>query len=210
MDGDRDPEDTPPPAPSTAEAIAERAAELFSEKGFAATSIREIAEAAGVTKPTLYYYFGSKEGLVRHILLTAIRSFAAAVESAEAASTLRRTLHAIAVGQLSFADSHPATVNLMCRLHHQPPGEAPLEDLRGLQEEGLTRLAHVFEEAMASGEIAPRDARLVGLSFLGALIIHVAHRQRTDPASRPPAEVVARQIVDLFLHGARGAPEVTP
>ena len=36
--------------------------------GFDATSVREIVEAAGVAKPTLYYYFGSKEGLAQALL----------------------------------------------------------------------------------------------------------------------------------------------
>lgn len=39
------------------------ALQLFAEKGYEATSVREIALAAEVTKPTLYYYFKSKEGL---------------------------------------------------------------------------------------------------------------------------------------------------
>lgn len=43
--------------------ILSAAIDLFSRKGFHAASVREIAEEAGVTKPTLYYYFGSKEGL---------------------------------------------------------------------------------------------------------------------------------------------------
>ena len=45
---------------------------LFAQKGYDATSTREIVEAAGVTKPMLYYYFGSKEGLCK----AAIKSFA--------------------------------------------------------------------------------------------------------------------------------------
>lgn len=44
----------------------------FSQKGFAATSLREVSEDALTTKPMIYYYFGSKEGLygsiVREIL----------------------------------------------------------------------------------------------------------------------------------------------
>ena len=44
----------------------------FSQKGFAATSLREVSEDAQTTKPMIYYYFGSKEGLygsiVREIL----------------------------------------------------------------------------------------------------------------------------------------------
>jgi AcrR family transcriptional regulator len=41
---------------------------LFAKKGYADTSVREIVEGAGVTKPVLYYYFKSKEGIFRAIL----------------------------------------------------------------------------------------------------------------------------------------------
>ena len=40
---------------------------LFAEKGYASTSVREIVEGAGVTKPVLYYYFKSKEELFESI-----------------------------------------------------------------------------------------------------------------------------------------------
>jgi AcrR family transcriptional regulator len=48
--------------------IARVAARLFAARGYDATSVREIVEAAGVTKPTLYYHFGSKEGLAQALL----------------------------------------------------------------------------------------------------------------------------------------------
>lgn len=48
--------------------IARTAARLFAERGYDATSVRAIVEAAGVTKPTLYYHFGSKEGLAHALL----------------------------------------------------------------------------------------------------------------------------------------------
>jgi len=40
-----------------------RALELFSAKGYEGVSVNELTEAAGITKPTLYYYYKSKEGL---------------------------------------------------------------------------------------------------------------------------------------------------
>ena len=43
--------------------IMTKALELFSAKGYEGVSVNELTEAAGITKPTLYYYFGSKEGL---------------------------------------------------------------------------------------------------------------------------------------------------
>ena len=48
--------------------IARVAAKLFAERGYDATSVREIVETAGVSKPTLYYYFRSKEGLAQALL----------------------------------------------------------------------------------------------------------------------------------------------
>ncbi|MBW2208934.1 MAG: helix-turn-helix transcriptional regulator, partial [Deltaproteobacteria bacterium] len=45
--------------------LLEAATALFAQKGYAGTSVREIVERAGVTKPVLYYYFENKEGLFR-------------------------------------------------------------------------------------------------------------------------------------------------
>src|SRR5215471_7397882 len=54
---------------SVARHLARVAARLFAERGYEATSVREIVEAAGVTKPTLYYHFKSKEGLAQALLV---------------------------------------------------------------------------------------------------------------------------------------------
>lgn len=51
-------------AVATRERLGEVAIELFLDKGFAATSVREIATASGVTIPALYYHFTSKDGLL--------------------------------------------------------------------------------------------------------------------------------------------------
>jgi len=57
-----------PPGPRTRDRILDAALELFAEKGYEATSMREIAEQLGITKPALYYHFDSKEGIVRALL----------------------------------------------------------------------------------------------------------------------------------------------
>ncbi|MEW6332658.1 MAG: helix-turn-helix domain-containing protein, partial [Thermodesulfobacteriota bacterium] len=43
---------------------------LFTRRGYSATTVRELVAAAGVTKPVLYYYFGSKEGLFLELMRT--------------------------------------------------------------------------------------------------------------------------------------------
>lgn len=59
--------------------IFDSALRLFSEKGYAATSLREIADDARTTKPMIYYYFDSKEGLYSHIVHEILEEMAAAI-----------------------------------------------------------------------------------------------------------------------------------
>ena len=48
--------------------ILDAAIPLFARLGYGSASVRELAEAAGVTKPTLYYHFGSKEDLFHELV----------------------------------------------------------------------------------------------------------------------------------------------
>ena len=48
------------------------AARLMAQKGYNAVSMREISEQSGVSKPTIYYHFNSKEGLYQELINTAI------------------------------------------------------------------------------------------------------------------------------------------
>lgn len=50
------------------EKILSCALESFYEWGYDAVGVQEIVEKAGVTKPTLYYYFGSKRGLLECVM----------------------------------------------------------------------------------------------------------------------------------------------
>jgi AcrR family transcriptional regulator len=88
-------------------AAAER---LFSERGYHGVSMDEIATASGITKPMLYEYFGSKEGLFLACVERArgrlFEEIASAVRGAEEAEdALRAGVEAF----LSFADSQRAT-----------------------------------------------------------------------------------------------------
>jgi AcrR family transcriptional regulator len=185
---------------STADEIAAAAADLFARKGFAATSIREIAEAVGVTKPTLYYHFESKEGLIQHIVLASFASFRDALERADEES-LEDSLRAIARANLDFAKRNPSMVELVCRMQQQAPNEVE-GDLERLRLEGMAKFGGLFTRAMERGEIAKRDPRLLTIQFLGGLITLITAwlRHRLDDR---PLDELADELVDLFFAGAR-------
>ncbi|AAS03111.1 TetR/AcrR family transcriptional regulator [Mycobacterium avium subsp. paratuberculosis] len=74
------------PRSDTRERIQQVARELFSQRGVQRTSLQDIADRLGITKPALYYHFPSREDLVRSILVPLIEEgerFVAEHESRE-------------------------------------------------------------------------------------------------------------------------------
>lgn len=69
---------------STREQIIELAAKLFANKGYSAVGIQEIVNEAGISKPTLYYYFGSKKGLLESLIQTKCGKLLELMEEASA------------------------------------------------------------------------------------------------------------------------------
>ncbi len=69
----------------TRELIVRRALQLFGERGIDATSLREVARAAGVSPALIVHHFSGKGGLVEAADEAALRAFGAAYESAEPA-----------------------------------------------------------------------------------------------------------------------------
>lgn len=187
--------------------LRERAAELFAQKGFAATSVREIAAAAGVTKPTLYYHFGSKEGLIRDLITDALVPFVESLRYAAAnEEPLGTVLSRIASERFAYADTHPATTTLVCRLAHEPPDPAFAGLLFELQQEAVNVLTERFRAAHRRGEIESAEARLLALNFLGALLMHARARLAGARDARS-ATGIAEDVVQLFLMGAGVRPQ---
>lgn len=85
------------PAAERREQLLDRAAELFSERGFARTTTAELAKSAGVTEPIIYRHFSSKRGLFIALIertgRQTLEQWAQDLEGAEdAADRLRRVI----------------------------------------------------------------------------------------------------------------------
>ena len=103
------------------ERILETALALFAARGFEAVSVQEIVESVGITKPTLYHYYGSKRGLLEGIFaLYGERLCARAGAAARYDRDIKRTLENIASALAGFAQEHPAFYRLQLALHFAP------------------------------------------------------------------------------------------
>ena len=131
--------------------IARVAAKLFAERGYDATSVREIVETAGVAKPTLYYYFRSKEGLAQALLTVPLAGLVETLRQfVTTADDPIRCLEEVMEAQYAFCREDPDRARFIYALLFGPLGSevaGELEpfkaDLFGWTEAAVRRLAEV-------------------------------------------------------------------
>ena len=104
---------------------------LFNEKGYAATSVRELVQAAGVmTKPVLYYYFGNKEGIYLELMdnsHSTFESLAAKIGSLEGSAQER--IVRFCSDLFDVSTQNLPLVRLIYAIYYGPPQGAPQFDL---------------------------------------------------------------------------------
>ena len=89
------------------EAILQTALKLFCARGYDAVGVQEIVDQAGITKPTLYYYFGSKRGLLEEILRSNSEILENRLrEAVEIPGQVPEVLYRVARAYFDFAGSH--------------------------------------------------------------------------------------------------------
>lgn len=116
---------------ASAAQIARIAARLFAAKGYDATPVRAIVEAAGVTKPTLYYHFGSKAGLAKALLTDPLNRLQAAMRAAlESQPDPVRAAEDIFELNLAFSRDEPDRARFLYALFFGPLGSSLAEEVK--------------------------------------------------------------------------------
>ncbi len=97
--------------------ILESAIKLFSEKGFDATSVDEIAKNADINKAMIYYYFSSKEELLSSIIRKSINEFTSIIEniSLENFKSLEEIIHYFVEAGISYIDKNDMLIRIYQR-----------------------------------------------------------------------------------------------
>ena len=174
----------------------------FSEKGYEGTSIREIIERAGVTRPVLYYYFENKEHLFRRLVESWFAELVEDMDRAlEGVVGLREQLKGLIVNVFEHAERSPHVVRLIFHTFFAPRHGAPKLDRDGLWESRYSRIAKIMQAGIDSGEFAGRSRESLAMAFCGMMDMHIMvkiGRPRTTLSNE-----LGEALVDLFLEGAR-------
>jgi TetR/AcrR family transcriptional regulator len=182
---------------------------LFSEKGYEGTSIREIIEGAGVTRPVLYYYFENKEDLFRRLFET---TFSDLIQRMEGGSRLEGTcvarLKGIISGAFSLAEENVQAVRLILQVLFAPPQQGPSLDRDKLIRQRFKVVEYVIRDGLKDKEIAGGDSQSLTLVFLGVMDFHMMAKSNRLETHLSPE--LAASLVDFFVSGAkyREKPEV--
>jgi TetR/AcrR family transcriptional regulator len=136
--------DTPDPKSGARERLIAAALDRFSRQGYEAVGIQEIVESSGLTKPSLYYYFGSKQGLLEAIVAEYGEKLAALFEAAaEYRHDLAMNLRGLLDQTIGFAETNPDFFRLAAGLFFAAPDTVSYnagKELRGRLRSALSGL----------------------------------------------------------------------
>ena len=176
---------------------------LFLQRGFASVSTRQICLAAGVTQPSLYHHFGSKDGLYLAVIEAWFADLHVSMTRAIAqGTTFRARLHNLA---MFFWSGQAGEYQAM---QHDALQHMPRENIVTLRvtirESVVAPLLELMREGMASGEL-PAHANPYALMELYWAVVDgfTGLYHRGDALPTPEQNTAA---IDLFLAGARAIP----
>jgi AcrR family transcriptional regulator len=152
------------------ERLLQSALDLFNKKGYASTSVREIVAAAGVTKPVLYYYFKSKEGIYLELMSRPFEFFEKILDETvqDSASARELVLRLFDRIFLLFVENHKAA-RLMYSIYYGPPQGAPFLDFEGYHLKIREVTGRLVREGIKSGEFREADPEVFMWALNGAL-----------------------------------------
>jgi len=193
-----------PEAAESKSRILAAAERLFAEQGYAATSIGEVSESAGVNRALIYYYFKNKGDLYWAVIREGIDQLSHILtEAAEAGNGERGKLEAFVRAYYKLLLSRQDTVRIAFR-EITGSGEKlglPIKEHFG---QNLARMQALIREGIAAGEFREIDLELAAYSLMGMINVFVTQRfvtGRTFPAAK-----IVRHTMALFMNGVAASP----
>lgn len=181
--------------------IFEHAMTLFEQNGFHRTSMNEIADACGVTKPTLYYYFRNKSHLLETLYEDITKDFfgqVAAMSASDAPADQR--LYELIERQVAYNIGNRRFLSIFWRERHQLD-DAARKSLAQIERNFEAMVQNIVDAGLADGTFTASDPKVATYAVLS--LLSTVHRW-AEYVDRTPQQI-ADQIASLALHGLTGA-----
>ncbi len=179
--------------------ILAKALDLWSERGYDAVGVQEIVAAAGITKPTLYHYFGSKHGLLDALLEERAAELRANLQqAADYHHDLTLTLEKVIRCYFDFAGRNAAFYRMLLGFWFAPPGSDENQAVRESDLGQHQTLERLFLAAVPDhGNMRGRE-KAYAATFLGMINTYVGLALNGRAALD---DKVVYQALHQFQHG---------
>ncbi len=184
------------------EKILQCALELFYARGYDAVGVQEIADKAGVTKPTMYYYFGSKYGLLEALVNEKLSNLNTAMrQAADYHGNVPGTLYRMASQLIDLANENRKMYVLMMALYYSAKENEAYRAIRPLITELYGIIVHFFEDATPQlGNIRGRQEQFA-MGFLGILNQYILWMCEKTEEGCVVEEEKKHSLVNQFMYG---------
>lgn len=173
---------------ATRQKLFNAAIELIAEQGFAATTVDQIAEHAGVAKGTVYYNFASKAALFSALLEYGIDRLATTLAEAAADKPPLDALEAVVGAELSFIGEREAFARVLIAETWRTGGNWQ-DAARMIRERPLGVITKILDDAVAAGDLRPDLDTAMASSAVFGMVLTVALDWRALQPAKPQAEV---------------------
>jgi AcrR family transcriptional regulator len=165
---------------SVRQRLLEGASELFTQKGYAATTVREIVAAAGVTKPVLYYYFRNKEGIYLELMRGSFAKMDDLLaNSREDRGTVTERVLRLCDRLYSLFMEHVKAARVMYAIYYGPHQGAPFFDFDAYHRKFREAVQRLIEEGIRKGEFRKGNPEEMAWAIIGAINVamevHLTH-----------------------------------
>ena len=189
-----------PPESGGRETILETSAKLFSQQGYKEVSIRDIAQACGMTNAALYYHFKNKEDLFLAMLQRDHeRTIASLQAAAGGPGDLRSDLVQLVTRYAAITRERHQSFQTLWRDMKQMEEAHPRKLIGEMWCELMRPLNERLTQAQADGDIQPGDVRLYARLLHGMTMALVREGKPDKPRKVLTQEIDT--VVDLFLNG---------
>ncbi|RPA59035.1 TetR/AcrR family transcriptional regulator [Gordonia oryzae] len=186
----------------------DKASQLFAEKGFAGTTLQDIASAVGMSRPSLYRYVRSKEELLERVVRDVTETAGNLVDEVlcENAETPDVQLRRLIVSMVELVGRNPAEYRLLAQNESSLPSELAARH-RSTRHKVLEAVTGVISEGQRQARFSPVDPRTAALSII-AMWNSVAlwhHSDNLTTIARDIGEMGVRSI-SVPEHSAGSTP----
>jgi TetR/AcrR family transcriptional regulator, cholesterol catabolism regulator len=184
---------------ATADRIIEQATRLFVSRGYTGISMREIAEAVGVSKAGLYYHFEDKEALFLAILTANLARVESAIQAARReGATARDQISRMMRSIMEQAPEQRAIIRLAGQEMVHLSQAARAEFGRIYQKKFINQVEDILLAGVERGELKPTNVRLATWILLGMAypFVYPAHERELGGADE-----AIDVMVTIFLDG---------